>query len=95
MTRVYAVMDSLLATIADEEKEGRIVLNPALQGRSTADVVGEALRYFGSYHVHHVVERRGDRVFAADMNLLYFYHNRLNGHGLETRLDAFIRGESE
>ncbi len=95
MTRVYGVMNSLLAIIADEEKEGRIVLNPALQGRSTADVVGEALRYFGSYHVHHVVERRGDRVFAADMNLLYFYHNRLNGHGLETRLDAFIRGESE
>ena len=93
MTEVYAVMDALLAAVREDAQEGRIVLNPALQERSTADVVGEALRYFGSYHVHHVLERRGDRLFAEDMNLLYFYHNRLTGHGLESRIDAVIRGE--
>ncbi|MGE0321269.1 MAG: 1-acyl-sn-glycerol-3-phosphate acyltransferase [Polyangiaceae bacterium] len=45
--------------------------------------VDDALRHFKSYHTHPVAERRGDRVFHEDRNLLLYYANRLSGYDLE------------
>ncbi len=61
--------------IAEEVAEG----NPV-------GMIQTALRHFGSYHRHPVIQRRGDRVFAEDMNLLYYYRNRLVGYGLEAEV---------
>ena len=55
-------------------------------------IIQEALRHFGTYHRGGVISRRGDRLFADDMNLVYYYRNRLSGYGLEHALDG--RGSS-
>ncbi|MGM0577098.1 MAG: 1-acyl-sn-glycerol-3-phosphate acyltransferase [Myxococcota bacterium] len=57
--------------VTDEVAEG----NPA-------SIIANALSHFGTFHRHPVMGRRGDRVFPEDMNLLYYYHNRLAGYGL-------------
>lgn len=84
MSRVYELVS--LVTQLLEENEAMGVLDPSLEGVDVREVVSEALRYFGSYHSHSVLERRGDRVFAGDMNLLFYYHNRLAGYGIESAL---------
>lgn len=85
LTDVYARVDSLLSRIGAMVEAGRIQLDPRLAGKPVSEVVSDALRHFGTYHSHAVVERRGDRLFAGDMNLLYFYHNRMVGYGLEAK----------
>ncbi|MDP6942530.1 MAG: 1-acyl-sn-glycerol-3-phosphate acyltransferase, partial [Myxococcota bacterium] len=50
-------------------------------------IIQEALRHFATYHRGGVLSRRGDRLFANDMNLVYYYRNRLSGYGLEAALD--------
>lgn len=79
LRRVGAVLDAIGALRA----EGRIAAAGSVAGRDAQEVVGHALRHFATYHAKPVLMRRGDRVFAEDMNLLYFYRNRLRSYGLE------------
>lgn len=65
-----------------EDADG-IRIDDAVRGEQPSSVIADALRHFGSYHTHPVLVRRGDRVFAQDMKLLLYYHNRLKGYGLE------------
>ncbi len=82
--RVRAVADRL-GRLADE---GKIRLDAKVSAGDAGAVIADALRHFGSYHAAPVLERRGDRVFAGDMNLLLYYHNRLKGYGLEAAARA-------
>ncbi len=86
--RVRAVADRL-GRLADE---GEIRLDAKVGAGDAGAVIADALRHFGSYHGTPVLERRGDRVFAGDMNLLLYYHNRLKGYGLEGAAQA-VAGE--
>jgi len=54
--------------------------------RGPTATIEDALRHFGSYHMHPAAVRRGDRVFHEDRNLLYYYGNRLRGYDLGRRL---------
>ncbi|GMV44373.1 MAG: hypothetical protein AMXMBFR64_60890 [Myxococcales bacterium] len=85
LTDVYARVDALLGRVGNLVRDRRIQVDPRLDGKPVSEVVSDALRHFGTYHSHAVVERRGDRLFAGDMNLLYYYHNRLVGYGLEAK----------
>lgn len=62
-----------------------------VQGGDAAAIVQTALRHFGTYHARPVIVRRGDRVFAEDMKLLFYYSNRLRGYGLEKELEPVLR----
>lgn len=66
---------------------GQLRLGSSVSGREAPEVIADALRHFGLYHSSPVAARRGDRVFADEMNLLYYYRNRLHGYGIETAFD--------
>ncbi len=84
MPTVYRSTDQTLSQLRNLEKLGEIKLAETPLNRSAQDVVDRALRLFGSYHFKPVLERRGDRLFVGDMNLLYYYRNRLWGYELES-----------
>ena len=63
--------------------EGRIRLDDRLRGRTGDELVLAGLKVLGIYHRRPSVERRGDRLFPVDRNVLYYYRNRLSGYGLE------------
>ena len=53
-----------------------------LEGLGADGLVREALGTFGTYHAKPVLELRAGRVVVGDPNLLFYYRNRLDGHGL-------------
>ncbi len=67
---------------------------PALEGvvshGDVPEIVNDALKHFAIYHTHDAAERRGDRVFHHDRNLLLFYGNRLRGYDLGRTLAADV-----
>jgi len=65
--------------------EGGIRLDERVRLLEPGDLILHALRALGTYHSRPALERRGDRLFARDRNLLFYYRNRLNGYGLERR----------
>jgi glycerol-3-phosphate O-acyltransferase len=70
------------------ESKGRIVLGPRLARASGRDILDEALRAFSGYHTSPVLEPRGDSLLLVDTRLIFYYQNRLAGHGLAADLIA-------
>lgn len=70
------------------ESQGRIVLGPRLARASGRDILDEALRAFSGYHTSQVLEPRGDSLLLVDTRLIFYYQNRLAGHGLAADLIA-------
>ncbi len=91
---VHQAVRALLERLRDADDSGRIRLTPLVRTGEVSDIVADALRLFGTYHTRPVLQRRGDRVFPEDMNLLYYYHNRLTGYGFEDALAALPRREA-
>jgi hypothetical protein len=42
-----------------------------------AATLDDAVRALGTYHARPVIERRGDSLRVGDLELVYYYHNRL------------------
>jgi glycerol-3-phosphate O-acyltransferase len=65
-----------------EEKGPRLDPSLTADTATAGSILDDGLRHFGTYHTRPAAERRGDRVFHGDRNLLYFYSNRLRGYDL-------------
>ena len=76
---IYSRVEALLARLRQQESQGRVQLSEVLKAQDVVSVVGDALAHFGTYHQRPAVRRRGDRLFHEDMNLIYYYRNRLAG----------------
>ena len=82
LTEAYTRIDRTLSRLRELEADHRVRLDETLQDKDTVAVVSEALAHLMSYHRHPALERRGDRLFHVDRNLLLYYQNRLGGFGL-------------
>lgn len=71
----------LVEELSARARRRELVVEESLRG-AASDVVHQALSTFRTYHPRPVLERRGDRVVVGDPNLLFYYRNRLEGHGL-------------
>ncbi len=83
LPEVHREMDRLLERIRGLAAADRIQVDGRLDASDGATVADRALRAFGTYHSRPVLKRRGDRIYPQHMQLLYYYHNRLVGYGLE------------
>ena len=86
LREVYAEVDRQLLALRTMEARSAVRLGPAVLTGTADDVVADALRHFQSYHTREALRRRGDRLFAPERGLLFYYANRLAGLGLERAL---------
>lgn len=63
-------------------KQGRLQMSDALKRLSVEEWVEEGMRNLGVFHNSDVVKKKEGVIWTEDMNLLYFYRNRLAGYGL-------------
>ncbi len=70
------------------EREGRIHLSPELRDRTLAEAIEDGLRHLGTFHGNAALKRTSQNwMTTEDMNLLYYYRNRLAGYGLSRLAD--------
>lgn len=86
-----AHVDRLVAEAKQLHDQGKIVLSPSLRQASGREIVSRALRAFAGYHEHPVLEPRGEDLVLSDSRLLFYYQNRLAGHGLAYRAGGASR----
>jgi glycerol-3-phosphate O-acyltransferase len=79
----YAEVSHILDELRGLERRGGIRLGPVVATGTAEDVVHDGLRHFAIYHSQPAAERKGDRIFATDRALLFYYQNRLEGYRLE------------
>lgn len=80
LPRLAALIEQLLK-LNDENKIK--IGGPIRPGDCAQEVMYDALKFFGMYHTKPAVSRKGESLILTDLNLLYYYHNRLVGWGLE------------
>ncbi|MAE71343.1 MAG: hypothetical protein CME06_12860 [Gemmatimonadetes bacterium] len=79
-------VDSLRELLRGLRDRGDVRLFSNSDRGSASDVVDTALSIFGKHHTRPAVRVEGERLVAADLKLLLFYQNRLEGYRLEERL---------
>jgi len=73
----------VLDTIFDLKSKGLIKMAPHLN-RDIEEIIRHGLDNVGMYHAKRpLIKDFEDNITTQDMSLLYFYHNRLTGYGLE------------
>jgi len=79
----YKVVESLRQRLLTMDKEEQVRLSSKLYG-DLEDLIEDGLKNSGIYHPKKVlkIDKEGN-FLTDDMNLLYFYHNRLKGYELE------------
>ena len=75
---VVRLRDALLAL----EREGGVRVSDVVRKASGGDIVEGALRAFRGYHTSPVLRSVPEGIVICDTNLLFYYQNRLAGHGL-------------
>jgi hypothetical protein len=82
LVEAHERVDRALGALRSLRDRGEILLAPTLAELDTPTVVSRALAHLGSYHRRPAIERRGDRLFHLDRNLLLYYQSRLEGRDL-------------
>jgi len=83
MAEAYERVDRTLRALREVRDRDGVLVDDDLMKLDVPGVVNHALVHLNSYHRRPAAERRGDRLFHVDRNLLLYYRNRLTGHGLE------------
>ncbi len=77
MIDLYSRLQDLQRILKKRMHRGEIRLDSVLMGNDTLMIVADALAHLKEYHTHRVLERRGDRLYHFDRNLLLYYQNRI------------------
>ncbi len=77
MTELYRRVERNLIKLHEMEQAKQLRLSRSMRTRDTAKVTSQALAHLKSYHRRPALERKGDRLFHIDRNLLLFYSNRM------------------
>lgn len=73
----------VLARIYELEEEGKLHVAPHLK-QDMDQVIAHGLENVGMYHAKRpLIRQDSGEIVTEDLNLLYFYHNRLDGYELE------------
>ncbi|MEM9324658.1 MAG: 1-acyl-sn-glycerol-3-phosphate acyltransferase [Bacteroidota bacterium] len=79
------VFKKLRKQIVKLEKKGKVGTAPKLK-ESAENAIAEGLRNVGMYHAKRPLIRKKDKIVIQDANTLFYYHNRMEGYGLERHI---------
>lgn len=63
-------------------KRGEVLIQEVLEDKSS-DAIRDGLKNLGMYHPKRPLIEKNGKIIVQNVNALYYYHNRLNGYGLE------------
>ncbi|HCX22407.1 MAG: acyltransferase [Flammeovirgaceae bacterium] len=67
------------------EKKGKVGVADHMKAKAN-EAIEQGLNNLGMYHAQRPLIKKGDKVIIQDMNTLYYYHNRMEGYGLEKHI---------
>lgn len=79
------------AKVKKSAEQGHFYLSPELLSMNTKEWVKDGLKNLGQFHGNAVLRRGEGIIYTEDMNLLYYYRNRLAGYGLSLLSDPHRR----
>ncbi|MHA7878049.1 MAG: 1-acyl-sn-glycerol-3-phosphate acyltransferase [Bacteroidota bacterium] len=83
-TALSHTFDRLQKVILKLHQENKIQMEPVLQTDNLTMMVQQGLHNLGLYHsIRPLIQNRAGDIIIQDMNVLLYYHNKLQGYALE------------
>lgn len=67
------------------ESKGKVGVADHMKEKAN-EAIDQGLANLGMYHAQRPLIKKGNKVIIQDMNTLYYYHNRMEGYGLEKHI---------
>lgn len=83
-------IDRFKKFLAEEESRHILRLATTLRNKPADLILEEAMHYLQMFYSKDVVVARGANIQVQNMQLLYYYHNRLSNYGFESRFEREI-----
>ena len=74
--------ENLRSKVLELNECGKVGVNELLKGNKK-EAIADGFYNIGLYHAKRPIVKKNNKVIVQDMNTLYYYHNRMNGFGLE------------
>lgn len=85
----YTVVAEGVSRLKEKLKQmydaGEVLISPELRW-NVDKIIEHGMRNINLYHTASPLTHEGDKIGTEDLKLLYYYHNRLDGYGLEKEL---------
>ena len=82
-------LEKLCGVLRQMEAQGKIQLSEQVRQTDVQLLIQDGLANIGTYHVKKALIKDADGdISTEDMNLLYYYHNRLDGYGLDRYIEV-------
>jgi len=80
---LYATVSQLKQTLIDFADKGKLILSPEINAEID-DLIQDGIKHLGTFHIKKPLKKNKlGEIISENFYLLYFYHNRLTGYGLE------------
>ena len=76
--------------VRELEEQRKVYLSEELKAVSTDEWLKDGVRQLGLLHDNTVMRIQDGVIFTEDMNLLYYYRNRLSGYGMSLLAEGQI-----
>ena len=83
---IYNLLDRLKMEIISLYENGKISIDEKLKEQTSATIIEEALKNFNTYYDKELVVEKDNVFILNDIQILYYYHNRLKGYHLEKKI---------
>jgi glycerol-3-phosphate O-acyltransferase len=78
-----SVFENLLNKVCELKENGKVQISPNLTG-DVDGIIKLGIANVGMYHSKRAIKKtKKGKIVSEDLNLLYYYHNRLKGYNLE------------
>ena len=78
-----ATVNQLQKTLIIYAEKGKLILSPEIKS-SIDELIADGIKHLGTFHIKKPLKKNKlGEVISENFYLLYFYHNRLTGYGLE------------
>lgn len=78
-----ATVNKLQQTLIIFAEKGKLILSPEIHS-PVDELIGDGIKHLGTFHIKKPLKsNKLGEVISENFYLLYFYHNRLTGYGLE------------
>jgi glycerol-3-phosphate O-acyltransferase len=78
-----ATVNQLQKTLIIYADKGKLILSPEIKS-SIDELIADGIKHLGTFHIKKPLKKNKlGEVISENFYLLYFYHNRLTGYGLE------------
>ena len=80
---LYQIIERVKSEILILNEKNKISIDPILKTQSSLETVSEAIKTFNTYYEKELVIEKNEVFILNEINILFYYHNKLKGYGLE------------